>query len=274
LIAQNKNDSLWSFSLVPVDQVDLGAPPTTLPEALEAALQNRPELELNQVQRDINEIDRRFYREQNKPQVDLVASYTSAGVGGSLNPNFTNPLLGSCTATPTAPQCAAAAENQQALLQNVGGSGSSLTDILANKYPTVRVGVQVNLPLFGDKTAKAQFGRTQVEGERLQTQREQIEQNIQVDVRNTLQAVRTAEARLRSAAISRENSVKQYESEQRKLDAGQSDIYRVLERQTALNQARSAELRAQTELNKALAELQRATGNSLKANNVEARLRK
>ena len=38
--------------------------------------------------------------------------------------------------------------------------------------------------------------------------------------------------------------------------------------------ARSAELRAQTELNKAIAELQRATGNSLKANNVEARLRK
>ncbi len=30
---------------------------------------------------------------------------------------------------------------------------------------------------------------------------------------------------------------------------------------------------AQTELNKAIAELQRATGNSMKANNVQARLR-
>jgi hypothetical protein len=38
--------------------------------------------------------------------------------------------------------------------------------------------------------------------------------------------------------------------------------------------ARSGELRAQTELNKAIADLQRATGNSLKANNVEARLRR
>jgi outer membrane protein TolC len=88
-----------------------------------------------------------------------------------------------------------------------------------------------------------------------------------------LQSVRTAEARLRAAAISRENSVKQYESEQRKLDNGQSDVYRVLERQTAVTVARSNELRAQTELNKAIADLQRATGNSLKANNVEARLR-
>ena len=107
-----------------------------------------------------------------------------------------------------------------------------------------------------------------------ETQRQQLEQNIQVDVRNSLQFVRTAEARLRSAAIARENSAKQYDSEQRKLDAGQSDIYRVLERQTALTTARSSELRAQTELNKAIADLQRATGNSLKANNVEARLRK
>ena len=93
-------------------------------------------------------------------------------------------------------------------------------------------------------------------------------------MRNALQALRTAEARLRAAAIARENSVKQYDSEQRKLDAGQSDVYKVLERQTALTNARSSELRAQTELNKAIADLQRATGSSLKANNVEARLRR
>lgn len=274
LIAQNKNDALWNASIVPVDPVDLDAPATTLPDALAAALQNRPELELNTVQKDINRIDQRFYRDQTKPQVDLVASYTSTGVGGTLNPNFSNPLLRGCTTNPTLPECVAAAQNQQTLLQNVGGSGTTFTDIISNKYPTVRVGVQFNLPLRGDKTAKAQLGRSLVEGERLETQREQLEQNIQVDVRNTLQTVRTAEARLRSAAISRENSQKQYESEQRKLDAGQSDIYKVLDRQTALATARSNELRAQTELNKAIAELERATGNSLKANNVQARLRK
>lgn len=274
LIAQNKNDTLWISSLVPVDPVDLNAPATTLPEALDAALQNRPEIELNSVQKEINQIDQRFYREQNKPQIDLVASYTSAGVGGSLNPNFTNPLLGTCATNPTQAICASASANQQTLLDTIGGSGSTFTDILTNKYPTYRVGVQINLPLLGDKTSKAQFGRSKVEGERLQTQREQIEQNIQVDVRNALQVVRTAEARLRSAAIARENSERQYASEQRKLDAGQSDIYKVLDRQTALATARSTELRAQTELNKAIAELERATGNSLKANNIEARLRK
>jgi HAE1 family hydrophobic/amphiphilic exporter-1 len=274
LISPDRNNSMWGESLTPVDPVDLDAPRTTLPEALDVALKNRPELEINQAQKDINAIDQRFYREQTKPQVDLVASYTSAGVGGTLNPAFANPLQRGCSSDPTTPDCVAAAQAQQTLLKNVGGPATALTDIFANKYPTVRVGVQFNLPLFGDKTAKAQLGRSLVEGERLQTQREQIEQNIQVDVRNALQVLRTAEARLRAAAISRENSAKQYESEQRKLDAGQSDIYRVLERQTALTVARSSELRAQTELNKAIADLQRATGNSLKANNVQTRLLK
>ncbi len=268
LISPNKNDALWSESVTPVDSVDLDAPRTTLTEALDAAMQNRPELEINQAQKDINAIDQRYFKELKKPQIDLVASYTAAGVGGSLNPNFTNPF---CRDDPNSPECVLAI---QALLRNVGGGGSAVSDIFSNKYPTFRVGVQFNLPLFGDKTSRAQYGRSLVEGERLQTQREQLEQNIQVDVRNALQTLRTAEARLRAAAISRENTARLYESEQRKLDVGQSDIYRVLERQTALTTARSNELRAQTELNKAISDLQRATGNSLKANNVEARLRR
>ncbi len=288
LIAESKNDSLWNFSIVPTDTVDLDAPNTTLPEALDAALANRPELEINETQRDINRIDERFFREQTKPQVDLVATYSLAGLAGTpndaINPfnsndttrekineviarlNTTNPTLPPIATIPATPQ--------QTVSSNLtGGNFSSVTDIFANRYPTYRVGVQINLP-FASRTAKAQLGRSLVEGERLTTQREQIEQAIQVDVRNALQSIRTSEARLRAAAISRENSERQYLSEQRKLDAGQSDVYKVLERQTALTTARSNELRAQTDLNKSIAELQRATGNSLKANDVEARLRK
>jgi HAE1 family hydrophobic/amphiphilic exporter-1 len=267
LISPNRNAAIWNESVTPVDPVDLDAPRTTLTEALGAALANRPELEINQAQKDINAIDQRLYRELKKPQIDLIASYSSAGIGGSQNPSFNPNFPTPCAVDPNSPTC------QQQLSNLAALTGNPYSGIIQNKYPTVRVGVQFNLPLFGDRTAGAQLGRALVEGERIETQRQQIEQNIQVDVRNALQMLRTAEARLRAAAIARANSVKQYESEQRKLDNGQSDIYRVLERQTALTSARSAELRAQTELNKAISDLQRATGNSLKANNVETRLR-
>ena len=288
LIAEKQTAPIWSASIVPTDSVDLDAPNTTLPEALSLALQNRPEIEINNVQKDINEIDRKFYKDQAKPQIDLVASYTTSGIAGTANPNAISIFSNNLTATtlnqiiplvnannPTQPPISLITiPPQQTVSTNLTGSNfSSFTDLLVNRYPTFRAGVQFNLPLHNE-VAKAQLGRALVQGEQLSTQREQIAQNIQVDVRNALQSVRTAEARLRTAAISRENSRKQYESEQRKLDAGQSNIYTVLDRQTALTTAKSAELRAQTELNKAIADLQKATGNSLKANNVEARLRK
>jgi outer membrane protein TolC len=112
-----------------------------------------------------------------------------------------------------------------------------------------------------------------VEGERIATQREQLEQSIQVEVRNALQSMRSAEARLRAAISTRAANEQQLASEQRKLDAGQSTTFLVLERQTDLTEARGLELKAQTDLNKAIADLQRATGNALRVNSVIVKVR-
>ncbi len=149
----------------------------------------------------------------------------------------------------------------------LGGYGQSLQNLLANRYNNFRVGVQISLPLR-NRTAEAQLGRSLVEGERIATQREQLEQTIQVDVRNALQSMRSAEARLRAAVATREANERQFASEQRRLDAGQSTTFLVLERQTNLTAARGFELKAQTDLNKAIADLQRATGNALRVNSI------
>jgi outer membrane protein TolC len=265
LISPNRTDPIWNDAITPVESVEVAVPPTQLSDAVALAIQNRPELDVNKTQEEINRIDQRYYREQKKPQIDLIASYNSAGVGGSQNPDFHSPFPLPCQTDSSSPACQQEMANLQAL------TGNPLSGVFTNKYPTYRIGIQFNLPLFGDKTARAQYGRSLVEGERLEDQRQQIEQNIQVDVRNALQAVITNEARLRAAAIARENSERQYESERRKLDEGQSDIYRVLDRQTALSTARSAELRARIDLNKAIADLQRATGTTLKDNNIQTK---
>jgi outer membrane protein TolC len=271
LMAPDRSDPVWSEALTPVEPVEVEVPNPVPSDAVETAVENRPELEINQTQKAINAADQRLYRELKKPQFDLVASYNSAGIGGSLNPSFVNPLISPTVCMdPNSPQCIAAMARQRIFLQQIGGTGTAFSDIFQNKYPVFRFGVQFTIPLFGeDKAAAAQLGRSQVEAQRLDEQRGQLEQNIQVEVRNALQAVKTGEARLRSAAIARENTAKQYESEQRKLDNGQSDVYRVLERQTALAAAQSSELRARTELNKAIADLQHATGRSLADNGVD-----
>lgn len=280
LIAVNRQADLWNLSIVPTDSVDLATPEISLPEALKAAMENRPELQQSSVVREINQIDQKYFREQTKPAVDLVGSYGMVGLAGSSS-GGANPFTASSTElrdkvdqllgraglpllTPLP------AQTISPFL--LGGYDQSLQNLLSNRFNNFRVGVQINLPLR-NRTAEAQLGRSLVEGQRVATQREQLEQSIQVDVRNALQAVRSAEARLRAAGIARQASEQQYQSEQRKLDAGQSTVFLVLERQTALTTARGNELRAQTDLNKAIAELQRATGNALTTNNIVVRVR-
>jgi outer membrane protein len=256
LIAEDRTAAIWNSSIVPTDPVDLPLPVVALTDALQTALTNRAEIQQSDVAREVNQIDQRFYREQRKPQVDLVGSYSAVGLAGQFDPTGINPFTGQ----PFTPPPGAL----------IGGNGTALSNLLANRYPTFQIGVQFNIPLR-NQTANAQLGRSLVEGQRIQTQREQLEQQIQVDVRNALQAIRTASARLQAAAANRSASEQQYASEQRKLDAGQSTLFLVLQRQTELTNARGAELKAQTDLNKAIADLQRATGNALQANNVVAR---
>ncbi len=283
LIAVDRKNDLWNLSVIPTDSVDLAPPEISLPEALKAAMDNRPELQQSNVLGEINQIDQKYFREQTKPAIDLVGSYGLVGLAGTQNGSGSpfssasntelrdkvNELL--ARAQPVIP--ALTPLPVQALSPFlIGGYGQSLQNLLSDRFNNFRVGVQINLPLR-NRTAEAQLGRSLVEGQRIATQREQLEQTIQVDVRNALQVVRSAEARLRSAGIARQASEQQYQSEQRKLDAGQSTVFLVLERQTALTTARGNELRAQTDLNKAIAELQRATGNALATNNIVVRVR-
>jgi HAE1 family hydrophobic/amphiphilic exporter-1 len=128
--------------------------------------------------------------------------------------------------------------------------------------------VRISLPL-GNKVAKANLGRTLAEGSQIVNQQAQTSQIIEADVRNTTQSLRSAEARLASAAASRASAEQLYESEQRQFRAGTTTVFLVLQRQNELVAARGRELQAQTDLNKAISEFQRATGTTLSANSVE-----
>ncbi|HLL16475.1 MAG TPA: TolC family protein [Pyrinomonadaceae bacterium] len=282
LIAENRQSEVWRVALVPTDTVDVQPPTVALEDAMQAALSTRPELQQSDVAREINALDERLAREATKPQVDLVGTYGAVGLAGAFDPvTSVNPFSASNDALRARINQLSVASGldplpdppQQTIPGTlVGGYPQSLANLGANRFNNFRVGVQLNLPLR-NRTAEAQLGRTLVERDRIRVQREQLEQLIQVDVRNALQVTRTAESRLRAAAIQRGATEQQYQSEQRKFDAGQSTFFLVLERQNALAAARGNELRAQTELNKAVAELQRATGNSLEANQVQVRVR-
>ena len=278
LIAENQTASIWSASLVPTDQVDLSITPVALPDAMKAATENRQELRQSDLAREINQLDQRLYRDQTKPQIDFVGSYGMVGNAGTVT-STTNPLSASNDALRARVNQLSALAGLQPLTAPpattispdlIGGYPQSFGNLAANNFNNYRVGVAFSFPLR-NRTAEGQLAHSTIEGRSLATQRQQLEQLIQVEVRNALQSLTTSQARLRAAAVARDSAEQQYESEKRRLDAGQSTVFLVLQRQTDLAVARGNELRAQTDLNKAIAEYQRATGNSLRANNVNVK---
>jgi outer membrane protein TolC len=276
LILPDRTEALWSRAITPVTPVSLEAPRPALEFAVKAALNNRPELAQLRNNAEINRINVRYLRDQTKPQLDLVGTYTAVGLAG-------NPVQTTGTGSTTT-SALSARVNELSVLAGlpplassttttiippnlIGGYTKSLSNLIDQRYPTLRVGVRLSLPLR-NRTAEANLGGALALGNRLTDQFKQTEQVIEAEVRNSIQAVRSAEARLASAAASRSSAELQYASEQRQFRAGTTTVYLVLQRQTELLAARGRELQAQTDLNKAISQLQHATGNTLSANNV------
>ena len=251
LLLPDRSSPEWARPLTPVTPVSLRSPVMSLDAAVQTAMKNRPEVEQWATTEEINKIDERYYRDQKKPQIDLYGIYTTSGLSGTETPAAFNPTTG-LSRVPT---------------NLVGGYFNSLGNLLQQDYPTFRVGVSISLP-WGNRTAKANLGQTLVEAERIRNLRTQAEQRIEAEVRNSLQALRSAEARLASATAARAASEELYASEQRQFRSGTTTFYLVLQRQTDLLGARGRELQAQTDLNKAISEFQRAIGNTLSVNNV------
>jgi HAE1 family hydrophobic/amphiphilic exporter-1 len=282
LMLPSRTDALWSRPLTPVTPINLEAPRVPLETAVNAALRSRPELAQLQTNAEINGIDTRFFRDQTKPQIDLIGTYTLVGLAGSLTPAaITGGSSGNTQLRLRVNQLSELAglpplDNPSGGVGNtvtpnlVGGYSKSLSNLIGQDYPTYRVGVRVELPLR-NRTAEANLGRSLAQGNFIQNQRAQAEQLIEAEVRNATQTLRSAEARLQAAAATRVSTEQQYESEQRQFRAGTTTVFLVLQRQNEVLAARGRELQAQTDLNKAIADFQRATGNTLEANNVAVR---
>jgi HAE1 family hydrophobic/amphiphilic exporter-1 len=250
LLLPDRTSDIWSRPLTPVSEINLEPPRVVLEVAVAGALKDRPEIAQLETNEDINRIDQRYYRNQTKPQIDLVGTYTAAGLAGSETARAFN-QNGVSSVPP----------------QLVGGYLRSLKNLASLDFPTYRLGVRVTLP-WGNRVAEANLGTSLAQGTQLQNLRAQTEQIIEAEVRNALQALRSADARLASALASRQSAELLFESEQRQFRSGTTTFYLVLQRQTELLTARSRELQAQTDLNKAISEFQRATGATLRANNV------
>ncbi len=279
LMVGDRLSALWSKALVPETPLNLAAPKVEVAEAVNDAVAHRPELEQIKVSRAINEADSRYYREQTKPQVDLIATYVGNGLAGHVLAAQPNPLTAGTDAI-------VARINQLSQIEGlapvppisfgsgavppllVGGYGQSLANIGGWDFPTLHAGVRVSLPI-GNRTAEANLGASVAQGRRIESQIAQVEQLIEADVRNAIQSMESAKARLAAASAARQSAEAQHQSELRKFQTGTSTVFLVLQRQTAMINARDLEIRAQADLSKAIAEYERATAKTLESRSID-----
>ena len=291
LIFKEPTSPEWSAQLTPTETPKFDTNPVNLDEALKAARDNRPELRRLRLQNDINDVDISFFKNQTKPQIDLVGTIALTGLAGNslatvVPPGTTQPLIvGDPLTNPSAfllseiqaiqkAQGLPVAVPPQAVVESnivnpslVGGYGQTLQNLFGGKTRNVTVGVAIQFP-WKNKTAKANLAGARIQKEQLQASTRSQEQIIEVDVRNSAQAVESARQRVLSAREARTNAEMQLEGEQRLYQVGRSTTFLLFQRENALANARASELRAETDYNKALADLQRATSTTLRANNV------
>lgn len=281
LILRDPLSAEWSQTFVPTDKPAFSLDPTNLDSAMKDAMDNRFELKRLKLQKEINAEDIRYFKNQLKPQVDLNTTFSLDGISrsGTSTATTTNLITGSAdlflfnnlNATRTSVGLPVFVNPTLVIPASpsylFGGFNRSWANMFRSDAPNFSVGVTVSFP-WKNRTAKANLDGAKVQEEQLLAQTRGQEQAVIVEVRNAVQAVETSRQRVLTARRARENAEIQLEGERKLYDAGKSTTFLLFQRENSLTNARNAEIRAETDYNKALADLQRATSTAFRANNI------
>ncbi len=207
----------WAQAIVPTDSPKVVPLPSDLNAAINDAFDNRFELRRLKLQREINDLDVRFFKNQAKPQIDLSTTFSLDGIArgnvstaNSLIPQFTgnDEILRQKLNTLFAP----GSQLPNPLLTVpgsppyfVGGFNRSMGNMFRSDAPNYSIGVTFSFPFF-NRTAKANLAGAKITGERIAAQTRAQEETVLTDVRNAVQAVETARLRVDTARRARQSA--------------------------------------------------------------------
>jgi len=269
----------WAQAIVPTDAPKVAPLPSDLNAAINDAFDNRFELRRLKLQREINDLDVSFYKNQAKPQIDLNTTFSLDGISrgkvstaSSLVPQFTGneEILRQKLNTLFAPGSQIAnplfsVPGSPAYF--VGGFNRSMSNMFRSDAPNYSIGVTFSFPFF-NRTAKANLAGAQITGERIAAQTRAQEETVLTDVRNAVQAVETARLRVDTARRARQSAETQLAGERKLYDAGRSTTFLLFQRENSLLAAQNAEIRAETDYAKAVADKERATATAFREHSI------
>ncbi len=216
-----------------------------LQDLVQTAVQNRPDLASAGIQVQNSEISLKGSLNALKPQLNVVGTVQNSGLAGDPNS-----LAG------TSPQGLA-----------VGGYGTALGQLFRRDFPTYAIGVQLNLPLR-NRIAQADAVRDELQVRQAQVRRQQLDDQVRLEVADAEQNLRQARAAYDAAVEASRLQEQSVKVEMQTFDVGLSTNLQLIQYETFLAQARSTEVASRAAYAKAKIALERALGTILEDHHV------
>jgi outer membrane protein TolC len=211
--------------------------PAELNAALAAAREERPELQIARQDLANQDITSRFTRNGLLPNVSVFSLYAGAGLAGDST-------------------------------QLTAGAGQSLTQDFAAQYPEYASGMSVVIPVR-NRSAQADNLRARLEQDQLEVSLQRLNQQVQLEVRQAMVSLTQGKAQREASNEALKLAQQVLDGEEAKLQTGVSTAYNVILRQRDVAAAREAQIAAEATYARALVDIHRATGSTLKENGIE-----
>jgi outer membrane protein len=222
---------LSSARIVPTTSITIPPNDESRPvdELIKEAMANRPEVNAATLEIQGGNINLEGSRNELLPELDLVGTAQNSGLASS--------------------------------------GGSALGQVASRDYPTYGLGLSLTLPLR-NRQAEADMLRDELQVRQFEVKRQQVENQVRLEIENALIALGRAREALQAATQVRTLQEQSLEIEREKFAVGLSTTFLITQYQSFVAQARSSEVAARNTWIKAHNALERALGHTLEANGV------
>jgi len=239
--------------IIPAEMPEAGPVPLNFEEARTRALAHRPDLASSRVSLRTSTLNLSYARNQTLPNLSFRAVYWSPGVSGTqILYQDDDPLSG--VVIETIP----------------GGRSLAFKDAFRFRYKNWFVGLTLDLPLEA-LVSRAQATQARLESEQAALRLRNLEEQAVLAVEIAVRAIETDYKRTQAYQAARELAEDKLAAEEKKLKAGMSTNYTVLQQQRDLALARTNEIRARVDYSLSLAKLEKAMGTTLESKNISFR---
>ena len=221
----------------PTEQLAAPALQFSVLESLRKAMDQRPDLVQAKLDLEQQGFQLKYDRNQLFPQLDLVGSYGHSAGGASVT-EFSD----------------------------------GFNEYRMGNHPFYSFGAKLTVPL-SNRSARDAYKISKLQKEKSLLLVKQMEDSIVYEVDNNVTAAKTSFDSLDSRRQARLYAEAALEAEQKKLENGKSTSFVVLQLQKNLTEARSGEIQALADYNKALADLARSEGSTLERRGVNVEVK-